>query len=174
MCRPYLTALLGSVLALALADGAAAQAYGEGAGAQAIPQTDAREFYIATVHLDGRTGVTASADHPAEAFPSEALPAGGGLQLTPPDAGGAWRIRAFVFQPAQITVQAGDKVRLHFVGVQGPAHRIAVEGHEGVIELKRGQMRTVEVDAAEPGRRRFASLDRLPSMQGEVLVLPRP
>ena len=82
-------------------------------------------------------------------------------------------MRAFVFQPAQIVVEQGDVVGLNFVGVQGPSHRIAVEGIEEVLELKRGEVGRIEVQAKEPGTIRFASLDRLPSMQGEIVVLPR-
>jgi plastocyanin len=168
-------ALLAVLVACVGLVGAAAEAQDYKAGtATALPEVapGRKEVFVVTVHVDGNTGLQASAAHPAEAFPTAALPDGGGLVLTKPNADGQWRMRAFVFQPAQIVVEQGDVVGLNFVGVQGPSHRIAVEGVEEVLELKRGEVGRIEVQAKEPGTIRFASLDRLPSMQGEVVVLP--
>jgi len=163
------------VLGLLAATDAVAQDYATQPAAGLPAATEGRpEIWVATVHIDGNTGLQATAGHPAEAFPTADLPPGGGLQLTPPDAEGKWRMRAFMFHPQQVIVRAGDVVGLNFVGVQGPKHRIAVEGVEGVIELPRGEVRRVEVQATEPGTIRFASLDRQPSMVGDVIVLPRP
>jgi hypothetical protein len=133
-----------------------------------------KAFYIATVHLDGNANVEGDAAHPPEAFPSTGMPEGGGLLLSEPDADGDWRIRSFAFHPAQIIVHQGEEVTLNFVGVQGPTHEIAIEGRDDIIELKRGEIRSVTLPAAEPGIIHFASLGRQPSMQGQILVLPRP
>jgi hypothetical protein len=139
-----------------------------------------REFFIATVHLDGRTGNKPQAadptnffPHPAEEFPTAALPGGGGLILKGPLEAGTWQMRAFLFVPAQIVVTEGDTVVLNFIGTQGPSHRIAVEGRDGEIVLKRGEMKSVVLEGVKPGVIRYASLDRLPSMVGEVLVLAK-
>jgi plastocyanin len=131
-------------------------------------------FYIATVHLDGNANIKGDAAHPPEAFPSAGMPDGGGLLLSEPDADGDWRIRSFAFQPAQIIVHQGEQVTLNFVGVQGPSHQIAIEGQDAIIELKRGEIKSVTLQAGEPGTIHFASLSRQPSMQGQILVLPRP
>ena len=131
-------------------------------------------FYIATVHLDGNANVKGDAAHPPEAYPSAGMPDGGGLLLSEPDADGDWRIRSFAFHPAQIIVHEGEQVTLNFVGVQGPSHEIAIEGQDGIIELKRGEIRSVTLQVAEPGTIHFASLGRQPSMQGQILVLPKP
>ena len=131
-------------------------------------------FYIATVHLDGNANIKGDAAHPPEAFPSAGMPDGGGLLLSEPDADGDWRIRSFAFHPAQIIVHQGEQVTLNFVGVQGPSHEIAIEGQDDVVELKRGEIRSVTLQASEPGIIHFASLGRQPSMQGQILVLPKP
>jgi plastocyanin len=151
------------VMALALAMGLMA------APALAEP----REYVIVTVHVDGNTGINASADHPAEAFPQEPMPPGGGMILTKPNADGKWRMRAFVFHPAQIVVRQGDEVKLTFVAVQGPAHKIKVDGVAGEIALKRGEFRSVTLKADKPGTIAYAGVDRLPSMRGEIVVLPK-
>lgn len=132
-----------------------------------------REVIIATVHLDGNANTRGDAKHPAEPFPTTALPPGGGLSLTAPDADGAWRIRAFVFEPRQVVFVQGDPVTLTFVGVQGPSHRIQVDGVGEVIALNRGEVKSVTIPGDRPGVYGFRSLDRMPSMQGSVVILPR-
>lgn len=178
--------LPAAALAACLALPAAAQQYDpapparKATAADAFAATGRSEFYIATVHLDGRTGTAAQAGdaatffpHPAEALPAAQPPAGGGLIVKGPSPGGDWQMRAFLFAPSQLVAVEGDTVVLTFVGVQGPSHRIAVEGHEGEIQLKRGETKSVVLDKVRPGIIRFASLDRLPSMVGQVVVLAK-
>src|SRR5262245_23725404 len=96
--------------------------------AQPARSEEVQDFYIKTVHLDGNTSTKGDADHKPEPFPTTSLPDGGGLVLTKPDADGKWRIRAFTFDPSQIVAKAGESIWLHFVGVQGTAHHIHLEG----------------------------------------------
>lgn len=154
--------------------------YGAPAAPGATPQatpgaaaTGARSFYIMTMHMDAATGLQASANHPAEAYPSQALPGGGGLILRPPNPQGEWSMRAFIFVPSQIVVRQGDTVTLNFVDIQGPAFRIAVDGQAEPIQIRRGEMRGVTFTAGAEGTIGFRSLDHAPTMTGEVLVLPR-
>ena len=56
-----------------------------------------KEFYIATVHHDGKTSTTGDASHPPEAFPAQSLPAGGGIVMRPPDAEGTWQSELLCF-----------------------------------------------------------------------------
>jgi plastocyanin len=136
-------------------------------------RAEVQTFHVLTVHVDGNTNVRGDSAHPAEAFPTQALPEGGGLQLSPPDADGNWRMRAFVFVPSQLVVHVGDEVELHFVGVQGPSHRIRIDGVAEEIDLLRGEIEHVTLRPAKPGVIHFESLKRLPSMRGQILVLPR-
>ncbi|MBR0654608.1 cupredoxin domain-containing protein [Plastoroseomonas arctica] len=165
------------VLALAALGGDAlaqgSPAYPAAASAPVATPADARHFYVVTVHLDGATGTTASAAHPAEAYPMQALPAGGGLLLRPLSAEGNWSVRAFMFQPSQVIVPAGAPVTLTFVGVQGVSFRIAVDGVAEQVTIRRGEIRSVTVPAEQPGIIGFRALDHAPSMTGQILVLPR-
>jgi hypothetical protein len=90
-----------------------------------------------------------------------------------PGAEGQWSMCAFMFSPAQVVVHQGERVALSFVDVQGPSFRIAVDGLAEPIAIRRGQIRTVVLEAARPGRITYRALDQQPSMSGEVLVLPR-
>lgn len=142
-----------------------------------------KEFWINTVHLDGMTNTHAALKcdtcnqntplHPAEQPPlNSTIPAGGGFRLTEPNKVGAWDFRSFTFTPDQIVVNQGDKVMLHFVGVQGTHHLITVEG-VGTFPLMRGQIHTVSFVAKNPGIINYTCHLHLPNMVGQILVLPK-
>jgi len=144
-----------------------------GAGETQPGQSAEQIFHIATLHFDGKTNVNAAGDHSAEPFPATAPKSSGGFVVRPPDAKGEWSVRAFAFHPAQVVVRQGDTVSLNFMGVQGPAHTIAIDGQRERLSLKRGEMKTVRFVAEQPGMVKFVSVGREPMMQGSVLVLPR-
>jgi hypothetical protein len=170
MRAPILALLLAAAAGPALAQGTAPAYPAAPAAGAASP----RQFHIITVHFDGATGIQASAAHLAEAYPTQPMPAGGGLLLRPLSQEGNWSVRAFVFQPSQIVVLQGEPVTLTFVDIQGPSFRIAVDGVAEPIAIRRGEVRSVTLPADRPGHIGFRSLDHAPSMTGEVLVLPRP
>ena len=146
-------------------------------------QTTNKEFWINTVHFDGMTNIHASVKcdncpqnaplHPAEQPPvNSTIPSGGGFKITQPNKIGAWDFRSFAFVPSEIVVNQGDKVTLHFVGVQGAHHVITVEG-VGNFELKRGQINDVSFVADKPGIITYVCHLHLPNMVGQILVLPK-
>jgi len=146
-------------------------------------QSTDKEFWINTVHLDGMTNTHAAVKcdtcnqntplHPAEQPPlNSTIPAGGGFRLTEPNKVGAWDFRSFTFTPDQIVVNQGDKVTLHFVGVQGTHHLVTVEG-VGTFPLMRGQIHTVSFIAKNPGIINYTCHLHLPNMVGQILVLPK-
>ena len=147
-------------------------------------QTTNKEFWINTVHFDGLTNINAGVKcdtcpqntplHPAEQPPvNSTIPTGGGFKITEPNKAGAWDFRSFAFAPAQIVVNQGDKVTLHFIGVQGAHHVITVDGI-GTFELKRGQINTVSFIANNPGIINYVCHVHAPNMVGQILVLPKP
>jgi plastocyanin len=146
-------------------------------------QTTNKEFWINTVHFDGLTNINAAVKcdtcpqntpiHPAEQPPvNSTIPTGGGFRITEPNKGGAWDFRSFTFSPAQLVVNQGDKVTLHFIGVQGAHHVVTVDG-VGTFELKRGQINTVSFVANNPGIIKYVCHVHLPNMVGQILVLPK-
>lgn len=147
-------------------------------------QSTNKEFWINTVHLDGMTNTHIgmkcdtcaqnTPTHPAEQPPvNSTIPTGGGFRITPPNKVGAWDFRSFTFSPDQIVVNQGDKVTLHFIGVQGAHHVISVEG-ANTFELMRGQIHTVSFTANNPGTITYVCHVHLPNMVGQILVLPKP
>jgi plastocyanin len=156
-----------------------------GAAVKAVnpDQTTNKEFWINTVHLDGMTNINAAVKcdtcpqntplHPAEQPPvNSTIPTGGGFKMTEPNKAGAWDFRSFTFSPSQIVVNQGDKVTLHFIGVQGAHHVVTVDGI-GTFELKRGQINTVSFVANNPGIINYVCHVHLPNMVGQILVLPK-
>jgi plastocyanin len=146
-------------------------------------QSSNKEFWINTVHLDGMTNLNAAKFcetcsqntplHPAEKPPvNSTIPTGGGFRITQPNKVGAWDFRSFTFAPDQIVVNQGDKVTLHFVGVQGVHHVITVDGI-GSFTLLRGQIHTVSFTANNPGTINYYCHVHMPNMVGQILVLPK-
>ena len=146
-------------------------------------QTTNKEFWINTVHFDGLTNINAGVKcdtcpqntplHPAEQPPvNSTIPTGGGFKIIEPNKAGAWDFRSFAFAPAQIVVNQGDKVTLHFIGVQGAHHVITVDGI-GTFELKRGQINTVSFIANNPGIINYVCHVHAPNMVGQIMILPK-
>jgi plastocyanin len=146
-------------------------------------QSTNKEFWINTVHLDGNTNVHPGVKcdtcpqntplHPAEQPPvNSTIPMGGGFRITEPNTVGAWDFRSFTFSPDQIVVNQGDKVTLHFIGVQGAHHMVTVEGVD-TFQLMRGQIHTVSFVADKPGSITYICHVHLPNMVGQILVLPK-
>ncbi|HKG30945.1 MAG TPA: hypothetical protein VKA91_06705 [Nitrososphaeraceae archaeon] len=146
-------------------------------------QTTNKEFWINTVHFDGMTNINAGVKcdtcpqntptHPPEQPPvNSTIPTGGGFRITEPNKVGAWDFRSFTFAPDQIVVNQGDKVTLHFIGVQGAHHVIDVQGVD-TFELMRGQIHTVSFTANNPGTITYTCHVHLPNMVGQILVLPK-
>ena len=146
-------------------------------------QSTNKEFWINTVHLDGMTNINAGVKcdtcpqntplHPPEQPPvNSTIPTGGGFRITEPNKVGAWDFRSFTFAPDQIVVNQGDKVTLHFIGVQGAHHVIDVQGVD-TFELMRGQIHTVSFTANNPGTITYICHVHLPNMVGQILVLPK-
>jgi plastocyanin len=142
-----------------------------------------KEFWIDTVHLDGNTNVHPGVKcdtcpqntplHPAEQPPvNSTIPMGGGFRITEPNTVGAWDFRSFTLSPDQIVVNQGDKVTLHFIGVQGAHHMVTVEGVD-TFQLMRGQIHTVSFVADKPGSITYICHVHLPNMVGQILVLPK-
>jgi hypothetical protein len=146
-------------------------------------QSTNKEFWINTVHLDGMTNIHPRVQcntcpqntplHPAEQPPvNSTIPTGVGFRVTPPNKVGAWDFRSFTFAPDQIVLNQGDKVTLHFIGVQGAHHVITVDGME-TFELMRGQIHTVSFVANNPGTINYSCHIHMPNIVGQILVLPK-
>jgi len=125
----------------------------------------ARVFYVLGAEPKG---TAAAAKEP---FPQAKPPAGPGMVLKAPDAKGDWQVSAYVFLPAQIVVRKGDDVTLHFVGINGSLHTLAVEHYQTQgVKLRRGHVETMRFKADRAGVFRIICAEHQPTMNGELIV----
>ena len=75
----------------------------------------------------------------------------------------------FKFIPSQIIATVDQDITIHFVGTQGPSHKIKVDGIDKEIELKRGEIETITLHLKKTGTINFRSLDHQPSMVARSL-----
>lgn len=162
--RSYKVALflvLGSIGFLALA----AACGGEKAAATISPTKWV--INMSAVEYKGSTEVA------KEPFPAQAAPPGGGYILKPPT-DGKWETSAYRWAPEVITVFRGDDVELRIFGINGAEHPSKIEGYVDSFNVKRGQLTTVAFKADRVGVFKLICAIHLPSMEGYLIVLPRP
>lgn len=99
------------------------------------------------------------------------LTAGGGYRLDPPDDGGEWHARAYLWQPATVVVNQGDEVTLEFFGINGDEHPTVLEGYGLEFVVRRGEVTRVTFTADRPGIFPFVCRTHRPSMTGQLVVL---
>lgn len=126
-----------------------------------------RTITVAAVEPRGGTPVS------AEPFPTAPLPSGPGYVRREPDASGRWEISAYRWDPSQIIVNEGDEVTLEIVGINGATHPSTIAGYNLRFNVKRGEVTRVSFRADRPGVFRIECATHLPSMVGELIVLPR-
>jgi len=135
-------------------------------GGSAIEAAD-RTVYMAAIEPKGTTNVA------KEAFPTQALPAGGGYALVEPNEVGDWTVETYRWLPSTVTVAEGDNVTLEILGINGASHPARIEGYNLDFEVQRGQLTTVTFTADKPGIFRFVCDVHQPAMTGTLVVLPR-
>lgn len=108
-----------------------------------------------------------------EPFPAQAAPPGGGYILKPP-ADGKWETSAYRWVPEVLTIFQGDDVELRIFGINGAEHPSKIEGYVDSFNVKRGQLTTVAFKADRVGVFKLICGIHLPSMEGYLMVLPRP
>jgi plastocyanin len=107
-----------------------------------------------------------------EPFPNDPLPEGGGYILKAPNAEGRWEVSTYRWEPNQIIVNEGDEVTLEILGVNGDEHPSVIDGYDISFTVKRGQLTTVTFTADKTGVFPFRCGVHMPSMTGELIVLP--
>lgn len=109
-----------------------------------------------------------------EAFPTAALPQGGGYVMAQPDAKtNRWEVSAYVWQPSQIIVDEGDEVTLEFIGINGATHPTSIAAFGQTFVVNRGQAHRITFTADKTGVFGILCSTHKPSMSGELVVMPK-
>ena len=95
-----------------------------------------------------------------------------GYRLDPPDEDGEWYARAYAFEPGTIVVNEGDEVTLQLFGIHGDEHPSVIQGYDVSFNIKRGELEQVTFTADQPGVFPLICADHMPSMVGQLVVLP--
>ena len=141
-------------------------------GASLLPRLSAaptatRTIYMAAVEPKGGTGVT------QEAFPTAALPTGGGYVLKAPDSTGRWEVSTYQWQPSFIVVNEGDQVTLEIIGINGAEHVSTIPGFVPSFTVRRGQITRASFTANRVGVFPIVCVSHQPTMTGYLVVLQR-
>jgi len=145
----------------------AAAACGGGSSATDAPPPATRTIFMEAVEPKGTTNIE------KEAFPSEALPDGGGYKLVEPNEAGDWTVSTYAWNPRQVVVHEGDTVNLEIVGINGASHTASIEGHADHFVVERGKVTSLTFVAGAPGVYKIGCETHQPAMTGELVVLPR-
>ena len=136
----------------------------------ASPQAKApqRTIYLTAVEWKGSANV---AD---EAFPTEALPEGGGYELIAPDADGKWNVETYRFDSAVVVAYQGERVTLNVFGVNAKFHDITMPDFNKAFRVERGKLSTVSFKVNKVGIFPIICITHQPSHRADLVVLPRP
>ncbi len=127
-----------------------------------------RTIYMAAVEPKGGTQAT------SEAFPTAALPPGGGYVLKAPDASGRWEVSTYQWQPSFIVAREGEQVTLEIIGINGAEHVSSLPPFVNSFTVRRGQITKVAFTANRAGMFPIICVNHQPTMTGYLVVLPKP
>lgn len=155
-----------AVVALALSAAVLSAACTSGTPTAAAQQPMKRTLYMAAIEPKGST---TAANEP---FPAAALPQGGGYILKAPK-DGVWETSTYRWTPSTFVVNQGDEVTLEIVGVNGKEHPSVIEGYNVSFNVLRGQVTRTTFKADKAGIFNIVCGAHLPTMTGQLIVMPR-
>lgn len=119
--------------------------------------------------VEAKGGVTTD----KEPYPEKAPPPGGGYLLNAPDKSGRWEVSTYRWEPGTVVVNQGDNVTLEIIGINGAAHPLRIEGHDVKAVIRRGEIVRVSFRAEKAGLFKIICDTHQPSMQADLVVLPK-
>ena len=123
-----------------------------------------RAIYLTAVEWKG------SADVAKEAYPTKALPEGGGYESFPPDATGKWSVETYRFDSAVVAACQGEQVTLNIFGVNSAYHDISIAAFNKNFRVNRGMLATTTFKASKPGIFPIICLTHQPSHRADLVV----
>lgn len=126
-----------------------------------------RAIYLTAVEWKG------SADVAKEAYPTSALPEGGGYERFPPDASGKWSVETYRFDSALVAACQGERVTLNVFGVNAAYHDISIPAFNVNFRVWRGRLASATLVAKKAGMFPIICRTHQPSHRADLLVLPK-
>lgn len=159
--------LLAIVVAAAVAVGAALAVTG---GSEARAAVKTRQIYMSAVEWKG------SATVDKEAYPTAALPKGGGYESFGPGSDEVagdktkWAVETYRFDTALVGACVGERVTLNIFGVNAAQHQISIPDFGKSFVVKRGMIARTTFTVRKPGLYSILCLTHMPAHRADLLV----
>ncbi len=161
--------VLAAIAVGVVAVGVASVAVSDG-DAKATAKT--RMIYMSAVEWKGSSNVS------KEAYPTAALPKGGGYESFPPghaelagQPAGTWAVETYRFDTGVVVACKGERVVLKIFGVNAKEHHITVPDFDKDFTVFRGQMATSVFKVPETGIFSIICITHQPAHRAELLVV---
>lgn len=155
----FTVAALSAIAGLVLTTG------GEAQGAVKV-----RQIYMSAVEWKGSASVA------KEAFPTQALPKGGGYEKFAPGSEElkgdqtVWAVETYRFDTALVAACVGERVVLNIFGVNSAFHDINIPDFRKSFRVKRGVLSRVAFKVKKPGLYPIICITHQPSHSADLLV----
>jgi len=161
---------LAFLVAFAVAAASLGAAFVMTAGSEAKAAGKVRQIYMSAVEWKGSASVA------KEAYPTAALPAGGGYESFAPGseemAGDTtkWAVETYRFDTALVAACVGERVVLNIFGVNAAQHHINIPDFGKSFVVKRGMLARQAFTVKKPGLYPIICITHQPSHRADLLV----
>ena len=160
------------LVAFAVAAVSVGAAFALSGGDEAKAAVKVRQIYMSAVEWKGSASVA------KEAYPTAALPGGGGYESCPPgsqecDLKGdtsKWAVETYRFDTALVAACAGERVTLNIFGVNAAEHHINIPDFNKSFVVKRGMLARTTFTVKKPGLYSILCITHQPSHRADLLV----
>ena len=132
-----------------------------------------RMIYMSAVEWKGSSNVS------KEAYPTAALPKGGGYESYAPghaelagQPAGTWAVETYRFDTGTVVACKGERVVLKIFGVNAKEHHITIPDFNKDFTVFRGQLSTAVFNVPEVGIFPIICITHQPAHRAELVVLP--
>lgn len=131
-----------------------------------------RLIYMSAVEWKGSSNVS------KEAYPTAALPKGGGYESFPPghpevaSEPGKWAVETYRFDTGVVVACKGERVVLKIFGVNAKEHHITIPDFDQDFTVFRGQLATSVFKVPKVGIFPIICITHQPAHRAELVVLP--
>jgi heme/copper-type cytochrome/quinol oxidase subunit 2 len=159
------------VVALAVAVVPTGAALTVASGGEAKGAVKVRQIYMSAVEWKGSASVA------KEAFPTAALPSGGGYEKFAPGTDEVegdqtkWAIETYRFDTGVVAACVGERVVLNIFGVNSAHHDINIPDFGKSFRVKRGMLSRSTFTVKKPGVYPIICITHMPSHRADLVVM---
>ena len=159
------------LVAFAVAAASVGAAFLMAGGGEATAAVKVRQIYMSAVEWKGSASVA------KEAFPTAALPSGGGYEKFAPGTDEVegdqtkWAIETYRFDTGVVAACVGERVVLNIFGVNSAHHDINIPDFGKSFRVKRGMLSRSTFTVKKPGVYPIICITHMPSHRADLVVM---